>query len=295
MNKRIFALVVCLSVLLLCACNTRKTYKRISFNGEALGEQLSGIKDDTVVTFNSENTFDLNMPIYEIKKRNISEEECQEMIVNLGLEEKSFVEYKLEENYLHINLAWRTNFDRGYFDMTEEEAVELAWEIFNKIPFMEGEYECIGIRQKYTLRDNEGSHTTRAGVVFCRLLDGVRVTGNEKCTLYFDGSGLVQISLWMYEYEEIGSMKMVSMEDAIEKLRSPDDLELLGVGESLSSAIKEMQYDQVKLRLVNQYTRGCTILQPIYYFEGAGTLEDERQFSCSAKVIAIPEEMTYEE
>ena len=63
--------------------------------------------------------------------------------------------------------------------MTEEELEALAWEEFNKIPFLEGEYEYYGIRGEDTISDSEGKHTTRVLVSFYPVLDGARVIGDN--------------------------------------------------------------------------------------------------------------------
>lgn len=292
MKNRVLAFVLCGVLLLFCGCNTKpKQYKRISFESKTLDNEFDYIYDDTVVLNNAKESFSSQVPIYEIKERSISDKEYQQMINNLGLEDKRYVDFELNGNYLNINLASRVDFDRGYFDMTDEDAEELAWELFKKIPFMDGEYGCIGIRESIRVRDNEGSHITRAGVVFCRLLDGVRVTGDETCTLYLDGSGLVEIRIRLYCYEKTGTMEMVSLADAETKLKTPDDFDILTVE---NKKIETLQIDQVYLRLVNQYSRGCTILQPIYFFKGMAAHEDNTQSEFSSKVIAIPEELTYE-
>lgn len=297
MKKRLLAILLCGALLLLCGCNTGlKKYKRISFESETLGEQLSYIKDDTVVINNTHETFSTQIPIYQIKERAISEEECQQICDNLNLEEKQHYYFKLSGNYLNISLASVVDFERGYFDMTEEDGEKLAWEAFNKIPFMEGDYECIGIRDKYVHSDNEGSHIARAGFVFCRVLDGVRVVDGDKCTLFFDGSGLVEISIRLYDYEKIGTMDMVPLAEAEARFKEPDDFDIgTASSQPVKKEVETLRTESVALRLVNQYSRGCTILQPIYYFKGTATYKDGYEAAFSSKIIAIPESMTYEE
>lgn len=293
MRRRLFVMLLCCVLILSCSCSTEnKKYKRISFASEAMSEQMNGLSESTVIVSNTKESFSTQMPIYRISERNISSQECEQMKGNLEIPSKTY-DYQLEGNYLNINLASRTDFDRGFFDMTDEEAEKLAWELFNRIPFIEGEYECVGIRDTYRVRNSEGSYIARAGVVFCRLLDGIRVTGDETCTLYFDGSGLVEIRIKLYDYEENGTMEMVSLADAEAKLKTPDDFDVLIQVEE--KKIDTLQVEQVNVRLVNQYSRGCAILQPIYYFEGTAILDDNAQTEFSSKVIAIPEEMTYEE
>ena len=199
--------------------------------------------------------------------------------------------FELEGNKLYYDIASYVDTLRGYFAMTEEEAIEQAWEIFNKIPFIDGEYECIGIRETFTLSSSEGENITRAGVVFCRVLDGIRVVGEDSCTIYFDGSGLVAISIKLYDYYKFGIMKMVPLKDAVANLINPDSFSLEGEGRG---AVETLEVNEIKLRYTNQYTRGCKILQPVYVFKGNATLEDKTEMEFGAKIIAIPEFYTYE-
>lgn len=174
--------------------------------------------------------------------------------------------------------------------MTDEVVEELAWEIFRKIPFLEGEWECIGVRKSFAVTDSTGTHITRAGVIFCRLLDGVRVIGEEGYVLCFDGSGLVEIKIILFDYEKIGTMKMAALEDAAEKIKTPDGFML----SADTGVVETLQLDRVKLLFVNQYSDGCTILQPIYNFIGAATLTDGMQAEFQSRIIAIPKSYTHE-
>lgn len=298
MKKRIIAILLCCMLFLLCGCTSespvgQQKYKRINFESEALGREISRISEDAIVVNSAKETFSNQMPIYEINSRNITEREFQQMLDNLGLAEDpayAYDDFELEGNQIDISLIDVTDFSRGYFDMTDEEVEAAAWDVFNKIPFMEGEYECVGILNRYSVDDGTGVHTTRAGVGFYRLLDGVRVISGQTCVLYFDGSGLVEVHINLYEYKKIGNMDMVTLEDAETRIKTPDDISIGKTGN-----VEEIEVDRVKLLLVNQYYRGCTILQPLYNFIGTATLEDGSQTEFSSKVIAIPESMTYEE
>ena len=90
-------------------------------------------------------------------------------------------------------------------------------------------------------------------------------------------------------------MDLVALEDAEARLKSPDDLDVGTLGEQPYKKVDILQVDRIAIRLINQYAKGCTILQPIYFFAGTATLEDNSTSEFSSKVIAIPEEMTYEE
>ena len=296
--KQLSVILLCFAMLL-SGCRADKIergiYKRISFESEGLGEENESVSENTSVLNKASETFSEHIPIYEIVERNISKEEVQQMAKQLEIPDTSeWYDFDLDGNKLYGQMCELDDPKRGYFgdlEMTDEELEKLAWETFNQIPFMEGEFEYIGIKVTDTLWSAaDGERITRVGVAFHRLMNGVRVVGNEQCVLFFDGSGLAEIRITLYNYREVGTMDMVSLKDAITKVNNPDDfnIEKEGIAETL-------QVNRVKLLLVNQYSRGCTILQPIYNFIGTATLENGTQTEFSSKVIAIPEEMTYEE
>lgn len=296
------AVAACLALVIgICALwrNTnpgiaQRKYKRISFKSDTMSEEFDYLHDDTVVINSAEKNISTQVPIYEIAERVISDNERQLLMACLGLPTNPYM-FKHEGNRIVISLVGVTDSSRGYFDMTEEEAVEEAWKLFRRIPFIDGEYECIGIRESYTRSDRDGKHILRAGVTFCRLLDGIRVTGNDLCTLTFDGSGLVGVSITLFDYKKVGTMDLVPIEAAEVKLKAPDDFDIGTLDNQPYKKVEAMEVNRVVLRMVNQYSRGCSILQPIYFYSGVATLEDGTQEEFTSKVIAIPEEMTYEE
>ena len=269
----------------------QKKYKRISFESETLGSEPEGIGEDVIVTNVAKETFSQQMPVYEISKRSITENEHKRLGEVLGVENWYHDGY--DDGEIHSLLAPYNDPKRGYFyqlNLSDEQLEEMAWETFNKIPFMEGEYEYIGITSTYTVWTmNEGEIVQAVMVSFRRVLDGVRVVGSEMCDLTFDGSGLQELHISLYDYKKIGTMDMVTLEQAEEKVNAPDAFSMKKEG-----TVKLLQVDRVNLLLVNQYSRGCAILQPIYTFIGNATLEDGTQTEFSSKVIAIPESMTYE-
>ncbi len=295
MKKLVIIVIILLCCnLLLLDFNKSTKYQRISFDGETLGEELAHhVNAETVVANKSKDTFSSTFPIYEISYHAITQEDYAQLQADLELPDNP-VWLEIGGNSLYFSLASYVDSRRGYFTMTDEEAEQRAWEIFNRIPFIDGEYECIGIRDTFTISNSEGEHIARAGVVFCRVLDGIRVVGNDSCTIYFDGSGLVAISIQLYDYEHIGTMEMVPLNDAVANLKTPDaftmDTQKTGAG----SIAETLQIDMVALRFANQYSSGCTILQPVYVFTGTATLKDKSQAEFGAKIIAIPEKYTYE-
>ena len=161
-----------------------------------LGGEFQSIDENAAVVNNANKTFASQISIYEIKERPNYDQECKQMLENLGFPaDPDDLEH--DGNRIYISLAGMLDTSRGYYNMTEEELEALAWEEFNKIPFMEGEYEYYGIRGEDAIEDSEGKHITRVLVSFYPILDGVLVIGDNRCDMWFDGSGLVEIVIRM--------------------------------------------------------------------------------------------------
>lgn len=295
--KKIIAVIMCCLLLFLSACTTKHQteYQRISLESDTLGEDLAEhISDDTEVVNTVDQVFPSHLPAYKITERNISEQECAEMRKQLGIPDRcSFFDF--EGNTIHYSLVDYTDFSRGYFDMAEEDLEKLAWETFNKIPFMEGEYEYLGIKSTMTVNDQEGDHISRVGVSFRKLLNDTRVLGEERCTLEFDGSGLVGIYIKLFDYEEVGTMDLVPLESAAAKIKTPDAFVIDETKFTQELAVVEkLDVERIKILWINQHSEGCTILQPIYNFIGTATDTSGFQTEFSSRIIAVPESCTYE-
>lgn len=291
--KKIIILLSCISIALLSGCSTQ--YKRISFNNENLAAPLeSYVNEHTQVTNESKEIFAEHHPIYSIAKHVISKDDYSATLKQFGFTEDSHVPGQIieyDENRIVGSLVSYSDTSRGYFDMTNDEVEELSWMILNKLPYVNGTYEYLGVRSTMTLSDSTGDHITRAGVSFRRLINGTRIVGNDTIHLYFDGSGLVEFEIELYDYKEIGSMDIVPFSDALSRVTCPDSFtiecnEPFGV-------INTMKVERVKLLYVNQYRNGCIILQPIYYMIGTAINEKGDQSRFSSKVIAIPDSLTY--
>lgn len=293
MNKRCFVIVLC-CILLFCGCNAnQEKYKRISFKSDTLSDNITCITANTVVTYSAENTFQETMPVYKINKHAISEQEFKQMEENFGITKWHWNEF---DGYtVYSRIAPYSDSQRGHFytlNMTDEELEALAWETFNKIPFMTGDYEYVGKTATMTEWTMEkGEYVTEVTISFYRQLNGVGIVGNEQCDLTFDASGLVEIYIAMYDYQKIGTMDMVSLRDAQAKIKTPDSFSI----NQTESAAKELHVNRTQLFWVNQFSEDCTILQPIYTFYGTAHLENGEQTEFRSRVIAIPESMTYVE
>lgn len=59
------------------------------------------------------------------------------------------------------------------------------------------------------------------GFLSGRLIDGVRVIGNDICDLYFNSKGLYDIEIKFYDYEKTGELDMLTLDDAVAKVKEP--------------------------------------------------------------------------
>ena len=206
--------------------------------------------------------------------------------------------YKLDHHGNIINKMMRSPTEDTdiEFNMPEEELERIAWETFEKLPFMDGEYMYSGITADYTASDKNGTRKYRIGVSFNRVLDGIKVLGSDRCLLYYDNSGeLVEMYIELYNYEKISTLNMVPLESASEKVANPDafivNQELIG---RVSGTFDTLRVNHVDLAFFNQYYSGCTILQPVYTFRGIATDNEGVQVDFKSRVIAISENDTYE-
>lgn len=126
---------------------------------------------------------------------------------------------------------------------------------------------------------------------FRRLLDEMRIVGEEECILYFDGTGLVGLKITLFDYKKIGTMDLVDLESAYSRITTPD---AFSMDKEINEQIKTIQVDRVRLQWVNHYALGCKILQPIYNFSVTATDVKGTQTEFASLIIAIPESYTYE-
>lgn len=294
MRKRFFLIMLCL-LCLLSGCSVNK-YQRIKLENITLGDSISSyITSDTAVVNTTTAKLPNQLPIYKITEHAIDEQEFQTMLEQLADERDPLNPIipsgELKGNTIVCNWASFTDFSRGYFDMSDEDLETLSWKILEQIPFLEGEYEYLGIRRKNTLSDSKGEHITRVGVCFSRLLDGMRIMGEEECILYFDGTGLVGLRITLFDYEKIDTMDLVAFESASSKITKPD---AFSTDKEITAEIQTIQVDRVRLQWVNHHSLGCTILQPIYNFTATATDTKGTQTEFTSLVIAIPTSYTYE-
>lgn len=300
------AMAVCMMLVVLSGCST-KSFKRISFDGETLGDGVDKyIANDTSVRNLAEGeTFPSVLPIYKITERKITEEEFQQMLENLEIVETSDSHTELEGNRVGVRLELYSSLPN--MTMTEEEVIERAKEVFDKLPFMDGEYKCQGIKEvEYTTKydktiGQDVNYINMVGVSFCRVLDGITVAGNDRCFIQFWEGGLFGLQIQCYNYEKVGTVELIKPELASARIKSPDSFSLISKVDMENPAKLNEYYnkletlcaDKVTLFYCNQYRSGCEILQPLYVFNGSATDIDGKETRFSSIIIAIPESPTY--
>ncbi len=318
--KKLFCIIICYSLLVFTGCDMRNSpipqkddslttgsnaeqqlpplktegqYLRINVSGETLGKDLEKhISADTSVTITANKTLPSQMPIYEITERIITEEEFQKLKEHVEVPEYTsrWLGWELDGNRVYGRFA---DYGTGVVTMSNEELETQARKVFSQISFLEGEYVYYGICGEETLEDSEGSCATRVMVAFCKVLDDARIIGNDRCYMWFNDSGLVEIAIDLFSYEQIGTMDMITIEEATNKIKTPDAF-TINTASSGTNIANTLNVDHITLLLVNQQSRGCTILQPLYIFNGTATLQDDTQTEFSSEIIAIPESYTYE-
>ena len=292
MKKSLFIVLFCL-LITISGCSTQ--YKRISFSNESLGLELAEhIDTNTKVIDNITKEITITeFPVYEISKRDVSKEDFRKMLENLNLNINSGL--TLNGNEISGSLADYTDPSRGYFNMTDKELEKLAWEVLEKMPFIEGTYEYCGIKSTYTIIDAEGEHITRAGVSFRRTIDNARILGNDQCYLYFDGSGLVEVFIALYDYKKIDTLDLIPVDVAFSSIQSPDSFIIHDDNKvEKLDVIDTIQVEKNEIIFYNQDSRGCTILQPVYNFIGTAIDDNNSSVKIELRIIAIPEKYTYE-
>lgn len=268
-------------------------YLRIHLSNADSEEALAKyVSEDTVVVGNTLKGNQTQLPIYQIKERTITEQEVRnvmEKLEILGIA-TNIPCWKLEDNVFTGTLG---SFGIDVFTKSDEELETMARKVFEQLDFLDEEYEYHGIINRTSQFDSDGNEKVlQVGIAFCRVIDGIRIIGSDVCNIWFNDSGPLKIQLELYDYEPIGTMDLVSMEDAWDRIKTPDRFSIDGEPDCTGPA-KTLAVEEVVMVYCNQYYRGCTILQPVYHFKGTATFEDGTQAPFTASIIAIPESMTW--
>lgn len=319
MRRRI---AVCACLLILAGAigisstvlNTSPKYKRIHFSNEMLGPEdvLQGaVGWHTKVENLANETYSDTMSVYQITPRTVSIDEFEQFAAYLRLTQP--INYDLgypritddldgskQEWYVLALKENGVSYQEYRFSkkmtQTDEELEALAKEIFSGLPLIMGEYEYLGEASTQSVTHMDETYVVKRRFSFRRLLDDVRVIGDDICDIYFDAQGLCGIELRLFNYEKVNEIDMLSLKDAVKHVKNPDAFSLnsnLEQDSTFKGVADTLTIEHTKLLFVNQYSDGCEILQPVYNLMGILKNESGR-IGFSASVIAIPKKYTYE-
>ncbi len=125
--KNYFRLIalICLIALLLSGCATK--YPRITLSSFSLGEQSYGtLSTQTAVVNQAEASIPAQIPIYYISKQIITHSQVTNMLISLNLPNNPH-SMKLDGNLFDYELVSFMDNSRGYYTMSDDEAIEQAW------------------------------------------------------------------------------------------------------------------------------------------------------------------------
>lgn len=276
-----------------------KKYKRIILDPYCLGEKT--LNDSTYFGTKIENdvsqTFPDTFPVYKITERIITNDEYEILRKAAGIKVNNgpYGNNATEpygKNEASIRLSWASS---QSYKMSDEELDRQAKEVFEKITFLDGEYEYLGITSTRTVHVSEDkSYIDSVRVSFRRIVDNYRVIGDDICDLYFNGNGLCEVEIRLYNYEKIDELKLVSVKNAVGSIKNADSFSITGyLSEGFFDRISTLKAENAKLLFVNQFSsEDCEILQPVYNITGTASAKGE-EYEFSAKVVAIPSRYTY--
>lgn len=310
MKRRCLLLTAALALVLSACSLLGGKYKRVVLvpaDSDEAGSAERRISLWADVEDQSSERYGDTLPIYQITPYAVTEQELVDFAAALGVqapvqhdgEDMAITERKksvtgkelvtrfaVSGNRVDYTTAGPT--DCGEMQQSDAELEEEAKRVFASLPMIHGEYEFAGQKFVTSVSDSEGSYTVRKGYGFQPVLDGVRVTGENYCTLYFNANGLCEITMRLYSYERTGKMDLLSLDNAVKRIKKADAFTT-----DLEGQAKSLCIERTRLFFVNQYGNGCEILQPVYQLEGTATNEDDRA-EFSAKIVAIPEKYTHD-
>lgn len=291
---RVSAIAACLAILIGSILMGIFKFQRISYpnnHGDHLGEDDDELPcKDAEVIFEANETFPESFPIYKISKHLITTTDLHQMEENLGITNWYWHEYDgfSIRGWVHpFADPNRKNFSS--MNYSDEEIEQLSWDTLCKIPFLNpDEYEYVGITETMDIWSmKDGTLINVATISFRRVLDGFHITGNDVCKLSFDGTGLQGLAISMFDYQKVGTMNLIPLQDAKERITNPDYFSPYGI------KISKLCVKKTWFLLENQYSKGCTVLQPVYRFVGKATLVTGKECDFYSIVIAVPESYTY--
>lgn len=321
--KKISACIIILSVILASGCAHIETFKGIAFSTELAGEPVSGSRNAITPGTNVQIAYHASLPekvtLYKIKPADIDSAMFHDFMEYFGFDGNALEKTSNGKTSYSIS-AGDTNADKRELSnsfyphcikyckygadkeaavtMTEDEMRLAAEKIMRDIPHVDpAQYRYWGVKSTTTLNkgDTDGTVIVEKGLFFARLIDGMEISGEERFWVSFDSGGLCEVNISFFEYEKTEEIKLIKVENAAERLKTPDTFSLdLETGKDYPGGADTLRVMDVKLEMVNQCVmQGCEILQPVYVF--SGTAENQKESAhFKARIIAVPQKYTHE-
>lgn len=296
-----------------CSYEHQHEFKRIRFGGEALGELDSvldaTITDSTKIENLSVEKYSDKFPIWNITPHEVTKAEAEAFIERFGLGEGNYSKVGTGNHFNTNDGKFRVIYSSNRISLhytvlesdlpevtkSDEEIVAEAQRVFESINIIpDAEYECIGVIGYGTCSYGTTEKITEKSVVFRRILDGVRVLGNDCFYIDVGENGVVSISAKLFDYEKNGELRMLPISDAVKRIDKSDGFGVLNAKENgYEGAADKLTVESTYMVFYNQYNGGCNILQPVYSIRGTvQNASGKTEFL--SRIIAIPERYTHE-
>lgn len=297
-----------------CSYEHQHEFKRISFvSGEALGEENSVLKSTITGRTKIENLsveeYSDTFPIWNITSHEVTKAEGEAFIEHLGLGEGRYYQLGNGNHFDSNDGKFKVIYSRNEISLdyigsesdlpevtkSDEEIIAEARRVFESINIIpDSEYECVGVIGYRGHGESTAETITRKYVAFRRILDGVRVLGNDFVYIDVGENGVISIDIHLFDYEKTGELEMIPIADAVKRIDKSDGFGVLNAEENgYEGAADKLTVESTYMVFYNQYINGCEILQPIYSI--SGTVQNASgKTEFLSRIIAIPERYTHE-
>ena len=302
--KRRLSLCLLISILL-CGCSSVEPFQRIhltrwgtTWDGPTDFERA--VDEDTEVECSVEYTFARSFYLYRITPRKLTMEDARAFAAALGvtLEINAIQDWenrdpngvvRLRKNILEFE---KPAVGAGGELPDDETLIRKTEELLKALPTVGEAYVCTDLRAGV----QGGPGIPIKSLVMNRVVDGLPVSDEDRCVVYYAAEGLISLKISLYDYEKTGeSLPMLTLADALKQATDPEDPDAFDLhdAQALTSPADVLEFDKVTLLYYNQWSNGCDILQPVFVLEGYAKNGQEK-VKLTFRVIAIAQRFTFE-
>lgn len=296
----------CLLLIALClllgGCGTGANYKRIDLTvGETTPPETTDLEaavgKNTKVKCSAVDLLPDTMPVYRIIPHTVTREEAQQFADYFGITEELNSEMNQEgngnvwvrDNTLKLSIPQKQDME---MTLSDAQVIEMGEKLLAELTFLPGEYVCEGVTSRRTVTKGDVSYVCYKGLTFYRVLDGVQVRYDDACHIGFTENGVVDLYFTFFDYEKTDEyLPLLSLKDVLPQVLDPEDPDAFGTDELMAKPADCMYVEKVEMVYYNQYSRGCTILQPVYCLTGTAA-GGECQTKFRLRVIGLAEKYT---